>query len=104
MLANPALPPDILKEAVPGNIRRAEHFVGFLKRFVEYLRTRMEIREVEVQGPTSFLSHMQSIVAIEGKTLRYKTKKPQDYPLAHWNCASLCMCLGCHQESMYFND
>lgn len=71
-LSNPALPADILKEAVPGNIRRAEHFTGFLRRFVEYLRTRMGIEQVEVQGPSSFLSHLQSVVAIEGKTLRYK--------------------------------
>jgi Helical and beta-bridge domain len=34
----PALPDDLLKEAVPGNIRRAEHFIAFLKRFVEYLK------------------------------------------------------------------
>lgn len=33
-----ALPQDLLKEAVPGNIRRAEHFVSFLKRFIEYLK------------------------------------------------------------------
>ena len=33
-----ALPDDLLKEAVPGNIRKAEHFVAFLKRFVEYLK------------------------------------------------------------------
>lgn len=34
------LPDDILKEAIPGNIRKAEHFVAFLKRFVEYLKVR----------------------------------------------------------------
>ena len=34
----PVLPDDLLKEAVPGNIRKAEHFVAFLKRFVEYLK------------------------------------------------------------------
>lgn len=33
-----ALPDDLLKEAVPGNIRRAEHFISFLKRFIEYLK------------------------------------------------------------------
>ena len=32
------LPDDLLHEAVPGNIRKAEHFVAFLKRFVEYLK------------------------------------------------------------------
>ena len=35
------LPEDLLKEAIPGNIRKAEHFVAFLKRFVEYLKVRM---------------------------------------------------------------
>jgi hypothetical protein len=33
-----ALPEDLLNEAIPGNIRKAEHFVAFLKRFVEYLK------------------------------------------------------------------
>lgn len=37
-MANPVLPDDLLKEAVPGNIRRAEHFVAFLRRFIEYLK------------------------------------------------------------------
>lgn len=37
-MANPALPDDLLTEAVPGNIRRAEHFISFLKRFIEYLK------------------------------------------------------------------
>jgi DNA excision repair protein ERCC-2 len=32
------LPDDILQEAIPGNIRKAEHFVAFLRRFVEYLK------------------------------------------------------------------
>ena len=34
------LPEDLLKEAIPGNIRKAEHFVAFLKRLVEYLKVR----------------------------------------------------------------
>ena len=37
-IAPVALPEDLLKEAIPGNIRKAEHFVAFLKRFVEYLK------------------------------------------------------------------
>ena len=35
------LPDDLLNEAIPGNIRKAEHFVAFLKRFVEYLKVRV---------------------------------------------------------------
>jgi hypothetical protein len=41
-LMNVALPDDLLQEAVPGNIRRAEHFVTFLKRFVEYLKVQRQ--------------------------------------------------------------
>lgn len=38
------LPDDLLNEAIPGNIRKAEHFVAFLKRFVEYLKVLFPIR------------------------------------------------------------
>lgn len=41
MLANPVLSEDMVQEAVPGNIRKAEHFVAFLKRFVEYMKVRL---------------------------------------------------------------
>ena len=37
-LTNPVLPADVLEGAVPGTIRKAEHFVAFLKRFCEYLK------------------------------------------------------------------
>ncbi|KAK9867834.1 hypothetical protein WJX84_011959 [Apatococcus fuscideae] len=70
-LANPALPQDILQEAVPGNIRRAEHFMAFLRRFIEYLRQRLNVQVVETETPATFLAHLQEKVAIEGKTLRF---------------------------------
>lgn len=44
-----ALPDDLLKEAVPGNIRRADHFVAFLKRFIEYLKVRQRV-ETDSEG------------------------------------------------------
>lgn len=40
------LPNEILDEAVPGNIRRAEHFTAFLARFVEYLKVRQGSRAI----------------------------------------------------------
>lgn len=36
--ANPTLPADILQEAVPGNIRRAEHFISFMRK-VSFVQT-----------------------------------------------------------------
>ena len=84
------LPEDLLKEAVPGNIRKAEHFVAFLKRFVEYLKvgqfhrdgakkqteraprlqTRMRVLHVVAETPLSFLQHLKDITYIERRPLR----------------------------------
>src|SRR5271170_2295702 len=69
-MSNPVLPDDLLKEAVPGNIRRAEHFVAFLKRFIEYLKTRMKVLHVIAETPTSFLQHVKELTFIEKKPLR----------------------------------
>jgi len=83
------LPDDLLKEAVPGNIRKAEHFVAFLKRFVEYLKvfplsyilsiitiitcfkTRMRVLHVVAETPLSFLQHLKDITYIERRPLRF---------------------------------
>ncbi|KAL3468043.1 putative TFIIH complex helicase Rad3 [Aspergillus heterothallicus] len=70
-ISNPVLPDDLLKEAVPGNIRRAEHFVAFLKRFIEYLKTRMKVTHTISETPLSFLSHVKELTFIERKPLRF---------------------------------
>ncbi|KAK3386926.1 hypothetical protein B0H63DRAFT_412055 [Podospora didyma] len=70
-MSNPTLPDDLLTEAVPGNIRRAEHFVAFLRRFIEYLKTRMKVRQVISETPPSFLSHLKETTFIEKKPLRF---------------------------------
>ena len=57
-------------EAVPGNIRNAEHFVFFMKRFVEYLKTRMRAQHVVQESPPSFLRDCYNKVCIERKPLR----------------------------------
>ncbi|KAJ3121717.1 DNA-dependent ATPase of the nucleotide excision repair factor 4 complex [Nowakowskiella sp. JEL0407] len=71
IMANPVLPDDILNEAVPGNIRRAEHFVAFLRRFIEYLKTRMRVMHVVAETPTSFLQHIKELTFIDKKPLRF---------------------------------
>jgi DNA excision repair protein ERCC-2 len=48
-LANPLIAADVLNEAVPGNIRRGEHFLAFLKRFLEYLQLRLNTNQVRVR-------------------------------------------------------
>ncbi|XP_070578427.1 general transcription and DNA repair factor IIH helicase subunit XPD-like [Ptychodera flava] len=70
-LANPVLPDEILQEAVPGNIRNAEHFVSFMKRFLEYLKTRLRVQHVVSESPPSFLKDIYAKVCIERKPLRF---------------------------------
>eukprot|EP00003_Mantamonas_plastica_P021738 TRINITY_DN3565_c0_g1_i1.p2 TRINITY_DN3565_c0_g1~~TRINITY_DN3565_c0_g1_i1.p2 ORF type:complete len:152 (+),score=33.93 TRINITY_DN3565_c0_g1_i1:1085-1540(+) len=54
--ANPVLPQDMLLEAVPGNIRRSEHFVRFMRRFVQYMRERLKaIKSTKSEKPLKFL-------------------------------------------------
>lgn len=69
-LANPVLSNEILDEAVPGNIRQAEHFIAFMRRFVEYLKTRLRVQHVVSEMPPSFLQHVHQQVCIERKPLR----------------------------------
>lgn len=73
-LASNVLSPDVLHEAVPGNIRRAEHFIVFMKKIVEHLKARL--RTVAKGGatnesPLSFLHRLVTSTALEAKTLKF---------------------------------
>lgn len=74
-MANPVLPQDLLDEAIPGNIRKAEHFISFLKRFVEYLKTRMKVLHVISETPVSFLQHLKELTFIDRKPLRFCSER-----------------------------
>lgn len=70
-LSNPALPDDILKEAVPGNIRRAEHFVSVLRRLVQYIKGRLQSENFEKESPVSFVASLNAQVGLDQKTLKF---------------------------------
>ncbi|XP_014752139.1 general transcription and DNA repair factor IIH helicase subunit XPD isoform X2 [Brachypodium distachyon] len=70
-LANLALPDDILKEAVPGNIRKAEHFLTVLWRLVRNLDERVDTENVVNERPVSFATSIYSLAGIETTTLRF---------------------------------
>lgn len=74
-MSNPTLPQDLLDEAVPGNIRKAEHFISFLKRFIEYLKTRMKVLHVISETPPSFLQHLKQLTFIDRKPLRFCSER-----------------------------
>lgn len=94
ILANPILPNDVLQgvfqsslriaidnlkpmfipsitEAVPGNIRNADHFLNFLRRFIEYMKSRLKSMHVIQESPAGFLKDIHSKVFIDRKPLRF---------------------------------
>jgi len=75
VLANPILPDHVLQEAVPGNIRKGEHFVAFIKRLVEYLKTRLRVQYVVQESPAGFLADISKKVCIDRKPLRFAAER-----------------------------
>ncbi|XP_040832438.1 general transcription and DNA repair factor IIH helicase subunit XPD [Ochotona curzoniae] len=70
-LANPVLPDEVLQEAVPGSIRTAEHFLGFLRRLLEFVKWRLRVQHVVQESPPAFLSSLAQRVCIQRKPLRF---------------------------------
>jgi DNA excision repair protein ERCC-2 len=70
-LANPVIPADVLREAVPGNIRRAEHFLALLQRLCQYLRKKLGGANVAQETPLAFLAALNRDTGIDAKTLRF---------------------------------
>eukprot|EP01064_Diplonema_japonicum_P026252 TRINITY_DN37668_c0_g1_i1.p1 TRINITY_DN37668_c0_g1~~TRINITY_DN37668_c0_g1_i1.p1 ORF type:complete len:783 (+),score=134.66 TRINITY_DN37668_c0_g1_i1:32-2350(+) len=60
-------------EPVPGNMRKAEHFVGMLKRLVEFFTERFNRKttRIEVQTPKDSLRGIQDQVLITTKQLSF---------------------------------
>lgn len=72
MLASPNIPEDIIEETVPGNIRKAEHFIQFLRRLVQYLRNKkMSGRDSKQEQPSSFLYELRQELQEDVRPLRF---------------------------------
>lgn len=55
-----------------GNIRKAEHFVAFLKKIVQYLKAQLAgSQDVTNKTPLAFLHDMHAVTALERKPLRF---------------------------------
>ena len=67
----PVLTADALEEVVPGNIRRAEHFVALMRRFLEHLKERMRGKQVVEESTTAFKNLLARATQIESKTLKF---------------------------------
>ena len=69
------VPQEMAEEAVPGNIRRAEHFVSFMKSIVVHLKKRLieqvQAHEVETETPLAFVHRLTNDTYQENKTLKF---------------------------------
>lgn len=75
-LASNVLSPDVINESVPGNIRRAEHFIAFMKKIVEHLKARLRTVTgpsggVTSETPLAFLHRMITTTSLEAKPLKF---------------------------------
>ena len=72
VFANPVLSADILQEAVPGSIRKADQFLVFLKKIVMFLRDYLlNGNDVQSKTPLAFLHLLESETALCRKPLRF---------------------------------
>jgi len=75
-LANPIVPDQVLKiTELPGSIRSAEHYIGFMKRFIMYLKLRMNSTTVVQETPIMFIKDVYQKVCINRKPLRFCTER-----------------------------
>lgn len=74
-MADPIVPGDLLEEAVPGNIRQGQHFVAFLRRFLEHLKAKMRSVHVVTESPSIFLQSLKESTTIERKPLRFCSER-----------------------------
>eukprot|EP00736_Rhodelphis_marinus_P005402 Rmarinus@m.9598 len=73
--ANPVIPQDVLQQAVPGNIRKAEHFVSFLRRIIGYLKRRMKTARVVRESPLVFLKGIENSVFTDQKGMKFASER-----------------------------
>lgn len=72
MLGSPVLPTEILNEAVPGSIRKAEYFIQMLSQVVTYLKQKMdEVQVTTIDTPQKVLLQFEQKLQIEAKPLKF---------------------------------
>ena len=73
--ADPILLDDQLNEAVPGSIRKNEHFVALLKKLCLYIKGLLEGKNVEITTALAFLRELQNKTALERHPLKFTSSR-----------------------------
>ena len=70
-LQSPVLPDDIVNEAIPGNIRRAEHFVSLMRRLVNFMKRYLHVDRAQSEGPLSVVHKIEEDAEVDAKSLKF---------------------------------
>jgi len=65
------LPDELLREAVPGSVRRAEQFLQMLKLLAQHLQRRLKSQRVEIESPQAFLAGLEQTTTLTAKPLKF---------------------------------
>ena len=71
MLSHPILQKDIVKESIPGNMRKAEHFLPTLRKLIVYLKELLRSKQPEMLSPLSLVYKLQEQYFIDQRTLKF---------------------------------
>lgn len=66
-----------LSEAIPGTIRKAEHFISFLSRILVFLKTFIKIKDVRILSSVEFLDEIEKQSMVDRKTLSFCERRFQ---------------------------
>lgn len=71
LLAHPIVRQRINEEAIPGTIRKAEHFLRFMRKVVKCLKDELaEILQPRIISPLTILNRMQQSYYIDQRPLK----------------------------------
>ncbi|KAM0681669.1 TFIIH/NER complex ATP-dependent 5'-3' DNA helicase subunit [Glugoides intestinalis] len=62
-------------EVAPGNLRNANHFISVMKRFIEFLKTKIKTTHLTVESISSFLKSITDLTFINKKTLQFVSQR-----------------------------
>lgn len=68
---NLAFPDRLLSSAVPGNIRKPQHFVKYIKSVIVYFRQYLRTKEPNIQSCYGFLHKLNTATLINIESLQY---------------------------------
>lgn len=59
MLSHPILQDNILKESIPGSIRKAQHFLPMLRKVIVYLKGLLSTTQLKIISPLKLVYELQ---------------------------------------------